>query len=163
MFTQDPGNGTWRGSGPGGVGTDEEVLARCASPPKRPQVCNKPGMNQGNRNQGEGCSVRQCWSFSIKKHNPCLLLPTFFIRHRAAFRNVIAFPAAQGLAAIVPAGGRPSVVDITDPLLDPGVVMLLPAKVPAGGIGKEKAVSLPETPFTEVLHLMGFALTDNGR
>ena len=137
MFTQDPGNGTWRGSEPGDVGTDEEVLARCASPPKRPQVCNKPGMNQGNRNQGEGCSVRQCWSFSIKKHNP-FLLPTFFIRHRAAFRNVIAFPTAQGLATIVPAGGRPPFVDITDPLLDPGVVRLLPAKIRQGASARKK-------------------------
>jgi hypothetical protein len=103
------------------------------------------------------------WYLSIREYDPCPhSLPTFFIRHRAAFRNVIAFPAAQGPATIVPAGGRPPVVDITDPRLDSDVlVRLLPAKMPAGGIGKEKAVSLPETPFSEILYLVGFALTDN--
>jgi hypothetical protein len=32
--------------------------------------------------------------------------------------------------------------------------------VPAGGIGKEKAVSFPEAPFTKVMQLVGFALPD---
>jgi hypothetical protein len=32
--------------------------------------------------------------------------------------------------------------------------------VPAWGIGKEKAVRFPETPFAEVMQLVGFALPD---
>jgi hypothetical protein len=33
-------------------------------------------------------------------------------------------------------------------------------QVPAGGICKEKAVRFPETPFTEVMQLVGFTLPD---
>jgi hypothetical protein len=32
--------------------------------------------------------------------------------------------------------------------------------MPAGSIGKEKAIRFPETPFTEVLQLVRFALPD---
>jgi hypothetical protein len=38
--------------------------------------------------------------------------------------------------------------------------LLLPAQVPAGSIGKEETVSFHETPFTEVVELVGFALPD---
>jgi hypothetical protein len=32
--------------------------------------------------------------------------------------------------------------------------------MPARGIGQEKAVRFPEAPLAEILHLVGFALTD---
>ena len=74
------------------------------------------------------------------------LLPTFFVRHRAAFRNVIAFPAAQGPAAIVPAGGRPSVVDSTDPLPDSDVIRLLHCEDAGRGHRQGKSRQPPGDP-----------------
>lgn len=79
---------------------------------------------------------------------------------RASIRNVIPFPAAQGLAAEVPARGRPCVIDCTSPRCAPAVSRVVPAQVPAGSIDKEETVCFLKTPFTEVMELVRFALPD---
>ena len=86
------------------------------------------------------------------------LFRTSGARHGTTFGYVIALPATQGPATEVPARSRPPVVDGTTPLPDPAVVRRLFMQVPAGGIGKEKAVCFPQTAFTEVLQLVGLAL-----
>jgi len=83
--------------------------------------------------------------------------------HCASFGNVISLPAAQGLAAEVPAGSRAGIVDGTAPLPFPAFVRLVLAQVPARGIDKEKAARFLKTPFTEVLQLVGFALGDRDK
>ncbi len=87
-------------------------------------------------------------------------LSTSVACHRTTLGNVIAFPATQGPAAEVPAGGRPPVVDSTPPLPDPAAIRLLFTQVPARGIGKEKAVRFLKTAFAEVLQLVRLALAD---
>jgi len=74
---------------------------------------------------------------------PISCFPNPVARHCTSFGNVIPLPATQGLAAEVPARGRPAVVDSTAPLPDPAVIGLLLTQVPAGSIGKEKAVRIP--------------------
>ncbi len=91
------------------------------------------------------------------------MLPFLFTRHRASFRNVIPLPAAQGPAAEVPTGRRAGVVDGTAPPPGPAGVRLVLPQVPARGIDKEKAARFLKTPFTEVLHLVGFALVDGDK
>ena len=94
---------------------------------------------------------------------PLAMLSFLCTRHRAPFGDVIPLPATQGLAAEVPAGGRAGVVDGTAPLPGPAVIRLFLAQVPARDIGKEQAVCFLKTPFTEVLHLVGFALEDGDK
>jgi hypothetical protein len=100
------------------------------------------------------------WLFRFRTiiHLPVYPLPFLSTRHRASFRNIIPFPAAQGLTAEVAAGGRTGVVDGTAPLPHPFFVRLFLAQVPARDIGKEHAICFFKTPFTEVMQLVGFAL-----
>jgi hypothetical protein len=89
-----------------------------------------------------------------------LLFLRFFTCHRASFGNVIPFPPAQGPAAEVLAGGRTVIIDSTAPLPGPAAVRLLFIQMPAGCIGKEKAVRFLQTTFAEVMQLVGFAIPD---
>jgi hypothetical protein len=89
-----------------------------------------------------------------------LLFLRFFTCHRTSFGNVIPFPPAQGPAAEVPAGGRTVIIDGTAPLPGPAAVRLLFIQMPAGCIGKEKAVRFLQAPFAEVMQLVGFAIPD---
>ena len=131
--------------GDGDIRTDEEVLARCASPVRICLSAKKGRMRIETRNKsgkpepGRGLFSDSAGPIQSRNTIPVFsLIPTFFIRHRAAFRNVIAFPAAQGLATIVPAGGRPSIVDSTDPLQDPEVVRLLLRRCRQGASARKK-------------------------
>ena len=100
--------------------------------------------------------------FSPKKDIPRGLL--FFLLpgcgHGAPFRNIIPLPATQGFPAEVPTGSRSFLVDGTTPFPDAASVGILFAQVLAGGVGKKITVGFLKAPFTEVMQIVGFALTD---
>ena len=81
-------------------------------------------------------------------------------RHRTAFRNIIPLPASQGLAAEVPAGGGPLLVNGTAPFPDSAAIRLIFAQVLARGVNKEVTVRFLQPPLAEVMQLVGFALPD---
>ena len=115
--------------------------------------------NRKTREQGVGFYPRKSWLLRFILP-PISFFPAPLTRHCTPFGNIIPLPATQGLAAEVPAGGGPPVVDSTAPLPGPAAVRLLFTQVPAGSIGKEKAVRFHKTAFAEVLQLVGFALPD---
>lgn len=79
-------------------------------------------------------------------------------RDRASLGHVIPFPAAQRLPAKIPAGGRTCLVNSTTPSRNTARVRFFFLQVPAGGVGQENPVGLPEPPFAEVMQLVRFAL-----
>jgi hypothetical protein len=91
---------------------------------------------------------------------PPILRTALSTCHCTSFRHVIPLTATQGLAAEVPAGSRPGLVDGTAPLHNSAAIRLFFPQVPARGVGKEKTVFLPQPPLAEVMQLVGFALPD---
>ena len=80
--------------------------------------------------------------------------------HRASFRHIIPFPAAQGPAAEIPAGCRPCLIDGTAPLLYATAVGLFLTKVTARRTGQEIPPGFLQATLPEVMDLVGFALPD---
>lgn len=64
------------------------------------------------------------------------------------------------MAAEIPAGGRPGLVDIAAPPDNPVRAGLILFQVPARGIGKEVPAFFFQAAFPEVYELVGLALPD---
>jgi hypothetical protein len=96
-----------------------------------------------------------------EKGTPQLLsFPVPASRHRASFRNVIPLSAAQGLAAEIPAGGRPVLINCTAPDCFSAAVRFVFLQMPAGGIDKKITIGFPHTTLAEVVQVVRFAFPD---
>jgi hypothetical protein len=79
-------------------------------------------------------------------------------RHRAAFGHIEPFPATEGPAAEVPAGGRALVVDGAPPCFYSAAIRCVFPQVLTRYVGKKVTFRFLKPPLAEVMQLVGFAL-----